>query len=403
MSVEPDRGSSHVSSPGRGRYRLGVVLVVAVVGLVSGWMLGSTTGSGGSLTAESDQAVPNSTSSIPVTTTTSSSTTTSGVAATAPTEFPPLRGRVEPLVGAAELSGPVALATTGQTDSENLWVLQAGGRLVQRVDVPIRPGGFEHQILIVGDHILFSTSGGTYRLGVDLSEPAEQVAGESFLIPGSTGEMAWIVGGFDLQWFAPFHGRTGELGAQTDIDEDFGWPFAGHGDGVLFHPYDTETHGQVAYWPAGGKPEPFDLGVSTESNLSQISGGLAVLISPGPSVEIIDVETLEKVISHDIESEEQPHVVSACLSPDAQHVLVSSSTSSPVVIEVSTVEVVGQIQNQDVVRVVGWSSSDQLLYVTETQQRTELRILDLETSSTFSIARLAALGDWRIATQGPSC
>lgn len=404
LSVQPEPGTPQNPPPAGGRYRLGVVVAIGFVGLVSGWILGSTTGSGSSPRSEPDPVVSGPTSTADVTTTTTQSTTTSEADATATTDFPPLRGRVEPLVGAAELAGPVAMAAiAGQIESENLWVLQSGGRLVQRVDVPLRPGGFEHQILIVGDYILFSTTGGTYKLGVDLSEPAEQIAGESFLIPGSTPEVAWIIGGFDLQWFAPFNGHTGEIGSQTDIDQDFGWPFAGYDGGVLFHPNDADTYGEVAYWPTGGQPEPFGLAVGSDATIHQITGHLAVLLFPGPVVKLIGVETLEEVLSYAVPSEGQPHVVNVCLSPDAQQMAVMSSSGPLEVIQIPTGKTVAHIQDEEIVSIVGWAAPNQFLYVTESQGRTQMISLDIKTGSTARVARLAALGNWRIATSGQGC
>jgi len=403
--VEPLGGPHQVERSRRGGYRLGVVVVVGVVALLAGWVFGSFSGAptsadviNGAQTEAESPTLSNLTPATTTTTSLASNTTDPGNGATSP-----LRGRVEVLPAANELSGPVALAVGGVSETgENLWVIQPGGRAVQRIDVPLRPGGFEHPMLIVGDYVLFTSPEGAYTLDLDLTEPAMKIAEESFLVPGSGTDKAWIVGCCEPQWFDSFDGTAGAVEGRTTIDAGFGWPLAGYRDGLLFQPNDTEIHGSVVYWPAGGTPEPLAFPLDPQSGIHTVAGDLAVLVAPGPLLSVVDLETGDTFATLPFESDEG-NVTGVCFSPDQRYLSAVSSTGLLEVWELGSGATVGRMDPSSDLWSVGWAAPTELLFITDVKGESRLRAFHVDTLTTSDIARLSAPGIWRLATSGPVC
>lgn len=403
--VEPLGGPHQDDRSRSGSYKLGALVGVGVVALLAGWVFGSFTGTPASTdttNGEQTEAESSTSSSLTLATTTTTSlasnTTEPGSALTSP-----LRGRVEALPAANELTGSVALAVGGGSEAgENLWVIQPGGRVVQRIDVPLRPGGFEHPILIVGDYVLFTSPEGAYTLDLDLSEPAMKIAEESFLVPGSGTDKAWIVGCCEPQWFDSFDGTADAVEGRTTIDAGFGWPLAGYRDGLLFQPNDTAAYGSVAYWPAGGTPEPFELRVDPQSGVHTVAGDLAVLVAPGPLLSVVDLNTGDTLATLPFESD-GGNVTGVCFSPDQRYLAAVSSTGPLEVWEVDSGATVGRMDTSSDLWAVGWAAPTELLFISDVQGETRLRDFHADTLATNDIARLSAPGIWRLATSGPVC
>ncbi|MGA7281449.1 MAG: hypothetical protein WBZ40_06655 [Acidimicrobiia bacterium] len=397
--VVPD--GSAPPSPGSGpTRRLGLAALVGLVGLVGGWILGSNTPAE---TAAGTTGTTLSESTIQSTVTTiapASATSTPAV----PTLVPPLRGQVDLFPNATALEGSVALATggSGSLSGQNVWIVQSGGRLVQRADVPLQFGGAIDQMLLVGDYLIYAGGNGTFTLGSDLADPAEPVVGgPTFLIPGSGPSSAWVVGGYDPDWFAPFDGVTGLVGEQTQMN-GLGFPLAGFDDGLLIAPNSPEINGRYVVWRPGGEPEPIDIELSPQAGLYTVSGQMAVSVSPGPLISVIDIDTNEIVAMMPFDSGEGL-VSGVCLSPDLSYLAVVSSTGPVQVFRLATEELVGTMTTSATNWGVGWTGPSQLAFVAETSSGTRLHLFDPGTSFTVDVAQLAAPGEWRIATSGPVC
>ncbi len=397
--VVPD--GSAPPSPGSGpTRRLGLAALVGLVGLVGGWILGSNTPAE---TAAGTTGTTLSESTIQSTVTTiapASATSTPAV----PTLVPPLRGQVDLFPNATALEGSVALATggSGSLSGQNVWIVQSGGRLVQRADVPLQFGGAIDQMLLVGDYLIYAGGNGTFTLGSDLADPAESVVGgPTFLIPGSGPSSAWVVGGYDPAWFAPFDGVTGLVGEQTQMN-GLGFPLAGFDDGLLIAPNSPEINGRYVVWRPGGEPEPIDIELSPQAGLYTVSGQMAVSVSPGPLISVINIDTNEIVAMMPFDSGEGL-VSGVCFSPDLSYIAAVSSTGPVQVFRLATEELVGTVTTSATNWGVGWTGPSQLAFVAETSSGTRLRLFDPATSFTVDVAQLAAPGEWRIATSGPVC
>lgn len=404
--VQVDGGSPQDPAPPPGRHRLGVVLAVGALGLLAGLAIGSSPDVSSNPSRVSDEQSPVTTPTSPTslaTATTATSLLPSTTTAPQAGDVRPLRGRVELLPGASKALGFTALSVGGVSEiGANLWVLQPGGRLVQRVDVPLSPGGFEHPMLIAGDYLLFTSPEGAYRLDLELARPAERIEEEALLLPDSEGDRLWIVGCCEPKWFAPFDGREGEIGERTSIEAGFGWPLVGFDGGLLFQAADTATYGPLAHWSTADTPQPFGLEMTSQTGLHAVTARLAVLVSPGPVLTVVDLVTKEEVARFSFESE-GGNVSGVCVSPDGRHVAAVSSTGPLEVWEVSTGNTVGRMMTSASLWTTGWTTPNQLAFINESQNRTRLTIFDVESLSSFDVAFLTAPGIWRIATSGSTC
>ncbi|MGC2240161.1 MAG: WD40 repeat domain-containing protein [Acidimicrobiia bacterium] len=268
--------------------------------------------------------------------------------------------------------------------------------------MPLQFGGAIDQMLLVGDYLIYAGGNGTFTLGSDLADPAEPVVGgPTFLIPGSGPSSAWVVGGYDPAWFAPFDGVTGLVGEQTQMN-GLGFPLAGFDDGLLIAPNSPEINGRYVVWRPGGEPEPIDIELSPQAGLYTVSGQMAVSVSPGPLISVINIDTNEIVVMMPFDSGEGL-VSGVCFSPDLSYLAVVSSTGPVQVFRLATKELVGTMTTSATNWGVGWTGPSQLAFVAETSSGTRLRLFDPATSFTVDVAQLAAPGEWRIATSGPVC
>lgn len=286
----------------------------------------------------------------------------------------------------------------------NLWVIGPGGRMVQRADVQSRPGGYRFPLMIVGDHVLFTTPNeGVFHIGLDLDGPVDRIADSGILVPSADPGGAWLVGGDVPSWFARFNGETGELEARTEISPRFGWPLTGYADGVLFDAEDDTTFGRVAFWPSHGEPRPLDVELSSQSGIHSVVGNHATVVSPGHQITVLDLDTGEQTASVTFDPD-GGNTVSACLSEDNRFLAVISSTGLLEVFETSTGESRGRVSTTEPPLSAGWAAPSQLVFISA-RTRTEafLDNFDPEAGVTTAIARLTARSPWHLAASGTPC
>lgn len=400
--VEPERTAPERSSPPISR-RWPLVVAVGVAGLLAGWVFGST-GRPQSMVGETTVAFTADAAGPAAPPTTGPGPFSISPESVSEAERAPTLGRVDLLPGVADLLGSVAVTVPGAQGDQSLWVIHPGGRLSQRLDVHIRPGDSRYPMMVVGDQVLFTTTGeGTYRVGVELGDRAQQIAEAAMLIPDADVSRAWLVGEQDPSWFAPIVSRTGDLGEQTEVPADFGWPLGGFEDGLLFTPNDVARYGPFAHWPVGGSPEVVSLGLGAGSSIHRVFGRLAVVVSPGSEVYVLDIGTGRRTapISFDTGL---GNVVGICMSEHSDFLAVVSSTGQVEVFETATGDSRGRVTTGDPPWTVGWAAPHQLVYVgTAAGERSSLYNFDVRAGLSTAVARLAAPDSWRMATSGAPC
>lgn len=399
--VEPERPASGSSSPPARRWSLAVA--VGVAGLVAGWVFGST-GASPPITGSS---TPTSTTEMapPTTPTTAgpgSPTTMSETASTEPTV--PALGSVDLLPAVADLRGTVALTVPGARGDQSLWVIHPGGRLSQRLDVHMRPGDGRYPLMAVGDQVFFTTAGeGTYRVGVELNERPLQIEKAGILVPDADIGRVWLMEEEDLSWFAPIDAESGDVGGRTEVSADFGWPLGGLGDGLLFTPNDMARYGPVGFWPQGGPPEAVPMELGAGSSIHRVFGHLAVVVSPGSEVHVVDIRTGRRTAPISFDSR-AGNVVGVCLSEHGEFLAVVSSMGPVEVFETATGESRGRVSTADPPWTVGWATPSQLVYVGDRDgTASTLYDFDVRAGLSTAIAHLTAPSPWRMATSGAPC
>ena len=401
--VEPDRHPHDGSSTSSDRRRWIVVTAVGLAGVLTGWVFGFTSSPPPTSTNTAEDPI-----AISPTSTTPDTTTIPTFATTTPTTSQrndaPLRGRVELLPGSLDLRGSIALAVPASEGDQNLWLIEPGGRMVQRVDAHIRPGGHRYPMMIVGDYLLITSSAGTFRTRLDLTEHAVKVEESAILIPDDSANRSWLVGGDLPEWFALFDGETGEVGQRTSIPNDFGWPFAGYESGVLFYPNEPSVYGPVAHWPLGGEPSRLDVELDAQSGIISVVGHLGVIVSPGPRLQIVNLQTGERTTSLPFEPG-QGNVVGVCLSEDAGYVAAISSTGEVEVFETATGESRGRLSTSDPPFSVGWVAPNQLVTIVDVEgaASSSLQLFNAAAGLATPIASLATPAAWRMATSSRPC
>lgn len=395
--VVPELPPEDRQSQDRSGRRWGLVVAASMAALLIGWLFGFTGDS-------QDTSAPTQLNPIPSDPTTPQGpepATSSSVPARGDAEP---TGRVQPLPGAASLRGSIALTTPGPLAHQNLWVIRPGGRIVQRVDAPAIESGRRHPLMIVGDHVVLTNDDGTFSVSVDLEEPARRVADPGLLIPDAGDSRVWLVGRDVTKWFAPVEGATGDVGNRTGLPEGFRWPFTGYDDGILFQPENVSAYGLVAYWPAGGTPEPLGVDFDRQSGLRSVVGHQAAVVTSGPTVTVLDLQTRQEaaVITFNPEG---GIAVEACLNEDGRHLAIISSSGKVEIFDTATGASRFRVSTVDPPWSVGWSAPDQLIYIGPGESSTGLSLesLDLSSGQTTSIATLEDSETWRIATSSRPC
>ncbi|MGA7098257.1 MAG: WD40 repeat domain-containing protein, partial [Acidimicrobiia bacterium] len=139
-----------------------------------------------------------------------------------------------------------------------------------------------------------------------------------------------------------------------------------------------------------------------QEGLYAVSGQMAVSVSPGSLITVIDIDSGETLAMLPFDSD-NGLVSGVCFSPDLSYLAAVSSTGPVQVFRLATEELVGTMTTSETNWGVGWTGPSQLAFVTETSSGGRLRLFDPGTSFSVDVAQLAAPGEWRIATSGPVC
>lgn len=403
----------HVERPGvveeeqdTGPARLGpswlVVVAVGVVGGLLGFIVGATgdgtlgssdsvSGATTAVTTRISVSPPSTATSVPLTTSEIAGADTGSLAETV---------EVDLLDGAAVLAGDVAVTPfPGASGGSLLWVLRAGGSIVQRDDVPLFPGDYPYPMLFTASRIAFADLTHVYLVDGDLREPPVAVSEGSFVVPGSEPGEIWLVGN-GVEWVAPLNVATGIVGEETNVSDVFWWPLDGLWDGLLVTPIDDATYGPQAYWSPTDGLQPI-VGVDAgQSGIHDAAGEVAMVVSPGV-VYVLDIETGEYVTSVPVELGEGL-VSEVCLSPGHDYVAIFGSTGEALVADTRTGEVLRHLSAVDGHNSVGWTSNEQLVYIVDDGDP-RIQALDITTGTSWDIAALRSHGGWWLTASGTMC
>lgn len=307
---------------------------------------------------------------------------------------------VELLEGAHALRGEVALTHFPHGTGNSVWVLKTGGGIARRDDVPLWPGDFAHPMLLTEGRIVFADLDFAYLLTSDLSGPASRLAEASFVVPGADPGLVWLAGE-SADSVTPFDVQSGALGQPIDVAADFWWPVAGVAGGLIVYPIDEVTFGRMAYWTTDRGLQAIDVPNSAQGDIVTAAGDLAVVMSRDATVTILDVVSGETIrTSVDLG---EGDVRDACLSPQAHLVAISGTGGETEVIDAETGTGIQHLTGVYTTNAMGWSSSDQLIYITDVADETRVQALDVVTGSKHDIARLTGAIGWWLTAAGAMC
>jgi len=409
VSEDTDWVTQYDDDPGddfddRSRPPIWVVIVVVVSVVVGGWLL-FTQGS-----PEDDPvASPTTTVEAPVvepSTTSVVTTTTSTVAG----------GAVSDLMLVAvssqtpqQLRGYVAVASAdASSDQDTVWVFRPGGSVVSRSDIVIRGDDAEYPMLITAGYLIT----GNQIFDIDLAEPPISLWTDTSVYPGSGPGVVWLTRRQDSSRFS-----VSEWVAQVDVESltvgeqvtavSF-YPIVGVADGLIVHDLPDDTY---QFWSPtdgiawGGVDLPQVPGAVVTA-----SGNLIVAVT-SESVDVIDITGRGFVSS--IEFPDIPGApTSACLSPDAQHVIIVGSNGEAVVGNITSGEVISLNEAtmgdypMDIERKhgIGWTADDQLVFIGEPEgDANHIFGFDVATGESFVFAQLDGAEEWWLTASGTMC
>ncbi len=308
---------------------------------------------------------------------------------------------MHPLAGAGFLDGHVALTPfPGPSDGKTLWVFRPSGSVVRRDDVPFHPGDYPHPMLLTDGRIIFADLGDAFLLNVDLVEPAERLGEASFVVPGATPGLVWLVGR-GVEWMAPVDVEAKTVGERFEVSDVIQWPLAGIADGLVVIPVDEETYGTTAYWSPTEGLEPIELITPTRSGVYTATANTAVVVSPG-LIRVLDFATGEFVASFPIELGEGL-VSEVCLSPDQDYVAIVGSTGEAFIADTRSGEVLQRLAGVHGNNSIGWTSNDQIVYIADIAGATWIEALDVSTGDSADVAVLSGSQGWWLTASGAMC
>jgi hypothetical protein len=303
-----------------------------------------------------------------------------------------------------DLAGDVVLTTPlAFSAPASLWVLGPSGTIVTRNHVPIRGGPSRYPLLITSERIVFTNYSVGYVLDAAAVGPVRQLGSATFVIPGAHEGLVWFVRSRsllgDVSWVAPVDVDTQIVGQQINVADLFSAVVTGAGDGLIVNPIDRETYGEFAYWSPSEGLASLDFDDPDREIVVSGSGDFIVTAqSNRMSVSSISSEEDDVWFSYNLGGT----VSSACLSPDQQHLVVVGSNGNAFIANVQTGQMFaldGQVQAS---HGVGWTSNDQLVYLSVSENGRTLVAHDSDESSGV-IAQLDGAGDWWLTASGTMC
>jgi hypothetical protein len=309
-----------------------------------------------------------------------------------------------PGFGPGDLSGDVVLTSTLPFSiPASLWVIRPSGAMVRLPDVLVRRDPSRYPLLITSDRIAFANYGSGYLLDVDAATPAEPLLSATSVIPGSDEGLVWFVRSRslvgDINSVTPVDVDTQAVGQEIDVTDLFSEVVAGVGDGLVVKPTDDETYGEFAFWSPSAGLEALGLGSPDRENVVSAAGDLAI-VANRDWVGVFDPRAGEYVMSFSYNL--GGTVTSACLSPNSVLLVVVGSNGAAFIGN----RITGQLHPLDghvqESHGVGWTSDDQLVYLTVSDSGRAVVALNSDESG-GEIAFLKGGGDWLLATSGSMC
>jgi hypothetical protein len=309
-----------------------------------------------------------------------------------------------PGFGPGDLAGEVVLTSPLPFSiPANLWVIRPSGAIVRLPDVLVRGAPSRYPLLITSDRIAFANYGSGYLLDVDAVAPAEPLLPATFVIPGANEGLVWFVRSRslvgDVTSVTPVDVDTQIVGREFDVTDLFSGVVGGVVDGLIVNPIDDETYGEFAFWSPSSGLATLGLGRPDGEVVVATSGDLAVTAT-GDRVGVFDVRMGEYVIS--FSDSLGGTVTSACLSPDKARLVVVGSNGTAFVGNRLTGQVLpidGQVQES---HGVGWTSDDQLVYLTVSDNGRAVVALNSDESG-GEIVILEGGDDWWLTASGTMC
>lgn len=178
---------------------------------------------------------------------------------------------------------------------------------------------------------------------------------------------------------------------RSDVADVFWWPWGGVGDGLLVDRVDEETYGPVA-------------GVTEDqAHVLSTGGNVAVVVSPD-QVRILDLVSGQYQGTFPILLRDEEHLVSeACLSPNQHHVAIVARTGEAFVADADSGAVLQRLSGIPPVNSVGWTSDDQLVYISDVAGQTRVQALDISTETIHDVANLRSDRGWWLTASGSLC
>jgi hypothetical protein len=248
--------------------------------------------------------------------------------------------------------------------------------------------------------IAFADLNNVYMLAVDLRAPAVSVTEGSFLVPGGSSDLLWIIGR-NVGWVAPFDTNSGVVSERVDVSDVIGWPEVGVAEGLIVRPIDESTYGRVAYWTPSLGLQPIEL-PDPESRLVTASGNIAVFASDDGAIDVLDLANNNRIAQFSMDLGEDS-IINGCLSPERTTAVFMASSGDHLVVDLRDGNVIYSDPTIEPYETIGWISADQILVITGAEGDRTLQSIEPFNGSVNSIARLRGPGSWWITTGSTDC
>lgn len=177
------------------------------------------------------------------------------------------------------------------------------------------------------------------------------------------------------------------------------WVVTGLNDGYLVHPTDEDAYGLYAYW----SPEAGLTGIPAlpqSSRFLAAGGRTALFASPGPMIIALDITTGTR---RDIEvaGRGAANVDHACISPDGRHAILSDSTGTATIIDITTQSITATLQAAVDGRSLGWTSNTQAILLNT--DRSGVLAFNLTTREATAIAEVNPDTNYWIGGSASQC
>lgn len=293
-----------------------------------------------------------------------------------------------------------------------IWVFREGGSVVQREDLPLLwpVDGSSSPILLTGGHVIFSDGRGGYIVDVGLmSEPSGIIWAAVTVVLGAGPNFVWFTGSNtfpsrDTDWVALFDVESGSLGETIDVTGQFRAAVVGISEGLIVEPVDTDVYGRYAYWsPTDGMRQLVLPHIAEAEPMFVLaaSDDLVAVIVPGELL-VLNISNGDLLTTFSVAAE--PHDITAvCISPDQQHLVVVTSRGDAFIGRLIDGEIVTLLSDVQGPNGVGWTSNDQVVFISTEEGTLSLEGYDIATSERNRFASLEGSDVWWLAASGAMC